>query len=168
MTTPSSPLRSTTHLDLWTTIVLGAAVLAGLGSVLTWITLETIGTVARIDGLAASQASPVANGWTTLVLAGLGTIVCLLPSRDGASTFVVANAGFLVAFLSASFVLAPGIVVAGPVAGYGWITQPTVGVGPYLSLAGGLGMLVGSLKRYAATATDSSEHESTAKWSVDW
>ncbi len=114
------------------------AILAGVGAVVPWVTAAVdvgpVDTTVVVSGLDAA-------GLLTLVLAGIAAVVVLTPDvgRDGpVATGIVGVALVLVGLRG--FVAVPGLAAPG--------------IGLYLTVAGGLALVIGGLLDYVAR-TDS-------------
>lgn len=144
--------------DVRTLLVCVGAFVVVVGAVLPWLVTDYVGANAGIDGLSVETESPLTSGDTLVIGAAACVFLATLAPRRFGPAFVLGTLGVLIVFVGGCFVLAPGSITSGT-AGVGLSTPAvTVGIGPYVTLLGGVGVLAGSLLWYAtADLMDGSE-----------
>lgn len=126
-----------------------SAALVVVGAFLGWFTVPVGDTLGSIDGIElVAVGSPLFNGLVTTTLATLATVLSLfLPARETVNLFA-AIAGVAIELIAVAFVVAPAEAL-GPTVEAGSVTSlSNVGLGVFLTLLGGLGVLLGGYLSY--------------------
>ena len=130
-------------------IVATSALAVVAGGFLGWVAIPVGDATAAVDGLGLFEAGhPLFNGLVTITLAALVTVVALLlPDWEGVNV-ATAVAGLSIEVIAVAFLLVPEVTVGTALTSTGGLPLTQVGVGVYVTLVGGLGILLGGFLSY--------------------
>lgn len=131
-------------------LVVGASALfVVVGGFIGWFTVPIGETLGSIQGVSLfSASSPIFNGLVTILLATVVTILSLfLPANDGVNV-TTAIGGLAIELIAVTFVVAPEVALAPAIVEGVEGALPSTGLGVYLTLVGGLGIILGAYMSY--------------------
>jgi hypothetical protein len=131
-------------------LVVGASgLLVVIGAFLGWFTVPVGDALGSIQGLdLVATGSPIFNGLVTVLLATLVTgAAILLPDKEAANVLTTVG-GLSIELIAVTFVLAPEMALGTAMAPGRSVALSNVGLGVYLTLVGGLGVILGGFLSY--------------------
>lgn len=134
--------------DVGGLVVGTSALLVVIGAFLGWHSLPLDGTTSAADGLSLfDAASPVFNGLLTVGLATAAALLGLFLASRKVTNVATAVAGLAIELVALTVVVAPGAAL-GTSVDAGTAAPSSPGVGVFVTLVGGLGILLGSVASY--------------------
>lgn len=142
------PESESAPIDAGALTVAASGVVVVVGAALGWFFAPVGAAAAPLDGVDLFAAgSPVFNGVVTSVLAAAATVLALGLSHRRGANVATAVAGAAIELIAAAFLLAPAAAL-GPLAAGTEVPVSGAAVGVYVTLLGGLGVLLGSVVSY--------------------
>lgn len=143
--------RSPTPVDTGGLVVAASALIVVLGAFLGWFTVPVAGTLGTIAGVDLFEfGSPVFNGLVTTLLATAATLVAIFLSAREAANVATAVAGVAIELIAAAFFIVPNTALGPAIEVASDVPLSSTGLGIYVTLVGGLGMLLGSVVSHRA------------------
>lgn len=126
------------------TVVLVAA------AFLAWATASAFGATSSINGIELfSEGSQIFNGVVTILLGLVASVLVLAAPDNEGATIVAAILGLLVVLVGLAFIFAPQTAFGDLLGGAVDIGLAEMGIGVYLTILGGIGVLAGGAYSYA-------------------
>lgn len=141
--------RSPTPVDAGGLVVAASALIVVVGALLGWFTVPVAGTIGAIAGVDLFEfGSPVFNGLVTTMLATAATFVAIFLSAREAANVATAVAGVAIELIAAAFLIVPDAALGPAIEVTSDVPLSSTGLGVYVTLVGGLGILLGSVVSY--------------------
>lgn len=126
-----------------TVVLLVAAFLA-------WATASAFGASGSLNGIDLfSEGSPIFNGVVTVLLGVVATVLVLAAPDNEGATIVATVLGLLVVLIGLAFIAAPQTAYGDLLGGAVDFGLAETGIGVYLTILGGIGVLAGGAYSYA-------------------
>lgn len=142
-------VRDSPPVETGSIVVAASALLVVVGTFLGWFTVPVGDTLGSIDGIELFlAASPLFNGVVTATIAAMVTMLALFLGREERVNVLTAIAGLVVELVAVAFVVAPDVALGPTIDAGTAVTLTNTGIGVYVTLVGGLGILLGSVLSY--------------------
>ena len=141
----------TSDLTTGALLTIASSVLVLLAAFLGWMAASVGGATVSVTGLDLfTDGSPIFNGLVTIVLGIVASALALAVTDSDAASAVTAFLGVLIALVALAFVIAPETALGGGFGASVGASLASAGLGVYLTLLGGLGVVAGGLANYTA------------------
>lgn len=131
-------------------VVAISTVVLVVATVLAWATASALGQTGSINGIDLfTDGSPIFNGVVTVLLGLVATVLVLAAPDNEGATIGAAVLGLLVLLIGLAFVAAPQTAYGDFLGGAVDFGLVETGIGVYLTILGGIGVLAGGVYSYA-------------------
>lgn len=130
-------------------VVAISTVVLVVAAFLAWATASALGQTGSINGIGLfSDGSPIFNGVVTVLLGLVATVLVLAAPDNEGATIVAAVLGGLVVLIALAFVVVPETAFGGGIGGAIGAEIANPGIGVFLTILGGIGVLAGAAYSY--------------------
>lgn len=131
-------------------VVAASTVVLVIAAFLAWATASAFGETGALNGIDLfSDGSPIFNGVVTVLLGVIATILVLAAPDNEATTIIGAVLGLLVVLIGLAFLVVPQTAYGDLLGGAIDLGFADSGIGVYLTILGGVGVLAGGVYSYA-------------------
>ena len=141
--------RALPPVNVGSIVVAGSAVLVVVGAFLPWITVPGGDPLTSLHGTDLFLVeSPLFNGLVTSTIAAIATPLALFLRTREWITVLTAALGLVIEVIGVVFVIAPDVALGETVPGGTAVSLASTGLGVYVTLVAGLGIILGSVINY--------------------
>lgn len=143
-------MARTDSVDVGGIVVAASTVVLVIAAFLAWATASAFGETGALNGIDLfSDGSPVFNGVVTVLLGLVATVLVLAAPDNAAATIIAAVLGLLVVLIGLAFLVAPQTAYGDLLGGAIDVGFAETGVGVFVTILGGVGVVAGGVYSYA-------------------
>lgn len=136
--------------DVGGIVVAASTVVLLIAAFLAWAMASAFGETGAVNGIDLfTDGHPIFNGVVTVLLGLVATVLVLAAPDNEAATIIAAVLGLLVVLIGLAFLVVPQTAYGDLLGGAVDIGFADTGIGVYLTVVGGIGVLAGGLYSYA-------------------